>query len=441
MKQRYYSNMSDENLQPPTMNGTVEIADYRPPLPPRTPLSPPDEAEEHTATENPENVKRTSYFPLQPVAEQPVDTKEGSQGLNDQNTPIRKPPSQHQASHEHRTEDQNQTQPREGPKGLNGQLIDTSHLPPPQRQSHLSEQTRESYSPTSWHRSLTILTAFLVPYPKPQLPPVSVHTTSQLIPPRFMIYTPPPAPFLTKPEGESKTDAWRKEGIPHFCRRKWYEELREAKMRQPKDGNTTKWKRAKWRATKGTDWGIDKTKSTNLEFLNRVARLQDESNAAAEDVYAKQVSPEELVLLHPPVLRLTIDGSHDHDEELLRENFTASLLRTKKRALRDTIISALLFPPAIVIDTVAVPIWPFGGLAEIDAGMYSPSKLPPPPLPSHELTSRPSLVLRLLPRRQNQQRHYQTPLLHRLQIQTPKSHPHPLRKNGHSRAVPSRPLP
>ncbi|EME44931.1 hypothetical protein DOTSEDRAFT_110190, partial [Dothistroma septosporum NZE10] len=54
-------------------------------------------------------------------------------------------------------------------------------------------------------------------------------------------------------------------------------------------------------------------------------------------------------------------------DELLRENFTASLLRTKKRALRDTLISALLFPPAIVLDTLAVPIWPFGGLAEIDA--------------------------------------------------------------------------
>lgn len=134
-------------------------------------------------------------------------------------------------------------------------------------------------------------------------------------------------------------------------------------MRDPPKGKTTKWKRLKWRGTKATAWGISKVKSSNLEFLNRIAGLQDQADSVAEDVYSKTISPEEIVLVYPSGTL----GDHGIHHDAMQQEFIASLLRTKKRAYKDSIWATLLFPPALVIDTIAVPIWPFGGLAEIDA--------------------------------------------------------------------------
>ncbi|KAF7196157.1 hypothetical protein HII31_02558 [Pseudocercospora fuligena] len=254
--------------------------------------------------------------------------------------------------------------PPRSAQGLSGQPVDTEQYEKPPQRSTPADHAQEATttSPIPYMRDLQKVIGYLVPFPEPQLSESAPKEHD--VPQRFMVYTPPHPPFLTKPEGESKTERWRKEGITHFCRRKWFEELREAKMRTPKNGKTTKFKRLKWRATKGTDWGIDKTKSSNLEFLNRIARMQDAANEIAEDVYRKTASPEEITLLFPPGLVMDVDGPGG---EFLRDEFIASLGRTKKRATRDSIIAALLFPPAIVIDTLAVPVWPFGGLAEIDA--------------------------------------------------------------------------
>ncbi|CAK4033739.1 Hypothetical predicted protein [Lecanosticta acicola] len=257
--------------------------------------------------------------------------------------------------------------PRLSPQGFSGQTVNTARYePPPPPQRNVNSEPLETVqegvtSPIPYERDLQKLIGYLIPCPRPQLP-----DGVPSMPQRFVIYTPPHPPFLDKPVGESRTDSWRKEGIPHFCRRKWTEELREAKMRTPKDGKTTRWKRLKWRATKGTDWGIDKTKTSNLEFLNRVARMQDLSNEKAPDVYHKAVSPEEIVLVYPPKLLPNEDQGGSGGQEL-KEEFMGSLNRTKKTAFRNSIIAALLFPPAIVVDTFAVPVWPFGGLAEIDA--------------------------------------------------------------------------
>lgn len=243
-------------------------------------------------------------------------------------------------------------------RGFQGQTINTSQFAPPpirvENAEPLETVQEDVISPIPYERDPKKLIGYLIPCPKPSLPEGVPEP-----PQRFIIYTPPHPPFLNKPHAESKTESWRKEGIPHFCRRKWTEELREAKMRTPKNGKTTKWKRLKWRATKATDWGIDKTKSSNLEFLNRVARMQDLSDEKADDVYHKSVSPEEMLLLYPPNL-LPNGDQGGSGGEALKEEFVGSLNRTKKTATRNSIIAALLFPPAIVVDTFAVPVWPFG---------------------------------------------------------------------------------
>ena len=66
------------------------------------------------------------------------------------------------------------------------------------------------------------------------------------IPQRFLIYTPPPPPFVDKPaEGE-------KEGRVHKVQRKWQDEIREAKTGNAK---TVSWKGVKGKAIKGINWG------------------------------------------------------------------------------------------------------------------------------------------------------------------------------------------
>lgn len=271
--------------------------------------------------------------------------------------------------------------PNRNAQGLNGQPIDAvQHERPPQRNAPADQaQTATTTAPIPYMRDLQKIIGYLVPYPEPQL---SEKVPKHDMPQRFMVWTPPHPPFLTKPEGESKTERWRKEGITHFLRRKWVEELREAKMRTPKDAKTTKWKRLKWRAAKATEWGIDKTKSSNLEFLNRIARMQDAANEIADDIYRKTTSPEEINLLFPPGLVMDADGPGG---EMLREEFVESLKRTKKRATRDTIVAALLFAPALVVDTLVVPIWPFGGLAGKSAAPLSCAAMVTAPCSEHSL--------------------------------------------------------
>ncbi|KAM3415671.1 hypothetical protein BST61_g9190 [Cercospora zeina] len=237
------------------------------------------------------------------------------------------------------------------PQGLNGHPVpDTSHLaPPPQRLSQLDVQSEPSA--TDYTRDLRRLTGYLIPYPKPHLPGIAPED----IPQRFLVYTPPAPPFHTKPaEG-------KREGITQWTRRHWYKELREAKMRDPPNGKATKWKRLKWRGTKATDWGIRKVKSSNLEFLNRVAGLQDQADNVASDVYDRSVAPEEIRLIYPPSVQ-----EIGLDEEMLKREFLASMQRTKRKAYKHSVYATLLMPPALVFDTVIVPLWPFGGLAEVD---------------------------------------------------------------------------
>lgn len=172
-----------------------------------------------------------------------------------------------------------------------------------------------------------------------------------------MIYTPPPPPFIDAPkEGE-------KEARMHKVQRKWVEEVREAKTGNAK---TMSWKGVKGKAVKGINWAAGQTKSSNLEFLNRIGG----SDSQSHDTHANDgvqetnetnatVKLEEMLLVYPS----SMSGSPEH----IREEFINTMLRGKSKAQRDAVIATGLLPVSLAIDILITVIWPFGGLLEIDA--------------------------------------------------------------------------
>lgn len=221
-----------------------------------------------------------------------------------------------------------------------------------EQQGRLSLEKEDVASPIHFTRDPHKLIGYLVPFPKPQLS----GTAGEQIPQRFLIYTPPPPPFMSKPkEGE-------KEGKVHKVQRKWAEELREAKTQNVK---TMSWKGVKGNVTKGISWGMSKTKGSNLEFLNRIASMQDGEDHHAEDGHTegeqtkKTIKLEEMLMVYPA----SMPGSN----EQIREEFVNTMLRSKSKAQRDSIIATGLLPVSFAIDMLAVLVWPFGGLLEVDA--------------------------------------------------------------------------
>lgn len=177
------------------------------------------------------------------------------------------------------------------------------------------------------------LIAYLIP-----LPPPSSKGQTLDVPQRYMIYT-PPAPHLLKPS--TVTGSGAKEGKRHKAKRLVQQEVKKAKTY---DGKTLSLRGLHYKALRGCDRAVAAIKSPDITFLNRVPR--------------KQVS--ELVLIHPASVLADYTAREVHAE------VGAQLARTQRRAARDSVISTLLFPPSLVIDTLAAVVWPFGGLAEID---------------------------------------------------------------------------
>lgn len=75
------------------------------------------------------------------------------------------------------------------------------------------------------------------------------------------------------------------------------------------------------------------------------------------DTTKKTVGLEEMVMVYPAGMPGT--------PEQIREEFVNSMLRTKSKAQRDSIIATGLLPVGFAIDMLAIVIWPFGGLAEV----------------------------------------------------------------------------
>ena len=213
-----------------------------------------------------------------------------------------------------------------------------------------------SSMPTDFTHDPHNLVAYLIPFPKP----VHANIVNERVPPRFLIYTPPPPPLDAPHNGQE-------EGRAHKVQRKWQAEIRDAKT---SDTKLTSWKGIKGRAIKGINWGMGQTKTTNLEFLNRFgdgAGDKDGSDGEklqrADDIGCRTnrrtKGIEEVLLVTPP----SVLGS----PEELRAEFVNTMLRSKSKAQRDAVIATGLLPVSFAIDMLVVLVWPFGGLLEIDA--------------------------------------------------------------------------
>lgn len=218
-------------------------------------------------------------------------------------------------------------------------------LPP---RTSISSTSSDLDSPVHYTRDPHRLVAYIVPFPKPKLHNVA----PEALPPRFLIYTPPPPPLQAPKEGE-------KEAKFHKVQRKWQDEVRAAKE---SDAKTASWKGVKSKVTKGISTLMGKTKTTNLEFLNRIGGGSDEN--ADDDHHEgeqthKTVALEEMTMVYPASLNMTPDQ--------LRQEFIDTMMRSKTKAQRDAVIATGLLPVSAAIDICATLIWPFGGLLEIDS--------------------------------------------------------------------------
>ncbi|KAE9969323.1 hypothetical protein EG328_006957 [Venturia inaequalis] len=234
--------------------------------------------------------------------------------------------------------------------------------PPPKRRT---SDFGDSASPVHYIRDPHKLIAYLVPFPKPDIHKGFLHKTDVAhVPERFLIYTPPPPPLAAPREGE-REDRLRK------IQRKWQQEVRTAKTQ---DVKVASWKGVKGGVTKGINTAMGWTTTSSLDFLNRIpgdnkakstGGTTSPPDTHAEDGHQegdqtnKTVGLEELVLVYPS----TVPGT----EEQIREEFVNSMLRSKSKAQKDAVIATGLLPVAFAVDMLAVLIWPFGGLLEIDA--------------------------------------------------------------------------
>ncbi|BFZ61974.1 hypothetical protein YB2330_003053 [Saitoella coloradoensis] len=243
--------------------------------------------------------------------------------------------------------------------------------PPPQRMRRTYSDGGETGGALHYTRNPNILTAYLIPFPQPRFnppikPKVQAHgeelssadikrmeaegalypgtQAEDGVPMRFLIYTPPPPP-LRKPETTLDDQGKEvKEGKVHKAQRKWEEEVRESKTKAG----------IKAKAIRGIAKGMSNVKSSNLEFFNRFPS----TGSTEKPGERADKGVEELLLLYPPAPSLT--------PTKMREEFVSTLLRTKKKATRDAVISSALLPVSAAIDVLATPVWPFGGLLEID---------------------------------------------------------------------------
>ncbi|KAK8199687.1 uncharacterized protein BKA78DRAFT_291291 [Phyllosticta capitalensis] len=240
--------------------------------------------------------------------------------------------------------------------------------PLPPRRSYQPIEGDDPGDPIHYTRDPHKLVAYLIPFPKPKLAKVP----AEKIPDRFLIYTPPPPP-LTKPaEGE-------KEARVHKIQRKWQEEVRSAKNSTAKAAS---WQGVRSKATKGIDWAIKQTTSSNLDFVNRMTGSAPNENANAQKAIEQ---PHDATAQAPdgtekekdkdgpskavPLTHLTLvyPSSLPYTPAELRSEFINSMLRTQSKAQRDSIIATGLLPVSVVVDTLIMFVWPFGGLFEADA--------------------------------------------------------------------------
>lgn len=239
-----------------------------------------------------------------------------------------------------------------------------------------------SNGPLKHSRQTGKLTAYLIPFPKPRLK----GAKAEEIPDRFLVYT-PPLPPLSKPMPGEREPQW------HKTRRMWQEDVRKAIV--------TKASKASWKGMKASSTiligkGVNLTRSSTVEFLDRAAegaisstveeaepQITDEqspitsldSPVVSQDPAQRQQPScperksssisiekadapkklEELTLVYPPSLSLAPDE--------IRTEFVNSIIRTRDRSRKEAVVASSLIPFAAAVDTCTLIT--FGGLTEI----------------------------------------------------------------------------
>lgn len=241
-----------------------------------------------------------------------------------------------------------------------------------------------STEPLTHTREAGKATAYLIPFPKPRIKGVKPED----IPERFLVYT-PILPPLSKPAVGEKETHW------HKTQRQWQEDVRKATMSK---ASAATWKGMKARTTSLIHKGVNMTRSSNVEFLDRVsggaitataeemeaaesgdkisdaelsaepASLDSLSEASLPSLQAKRSSTttsldkdnkpkalEELTLIYPPTLQLSPDK--------IRTEFIDTLLRTRQQSRKDAVVASTLLPLAVAFD--ASLVFTLGGLTQV----------------------------------------------------------------------------
>ncbi|KAJ4417547.1 hypothetical protein N0V82_006106 [Gnomoniopsis sp. IMI 355080] len=188
------------------------------------------------------------------------------------------------------------------------------------------------FNAIAYRRDPETVIAYLVPLPQPKLQGNNKEAVTE---PKYFLYAPPP-PHLLKPRNGAS------EGYVRKLNRHWQQQVRRAqRSEQPTGKRILPHKRLHGKVVRGMTRALGKLQTDDVTFLARI--------------HPKTVN--HLILIHP----WGLSGAQT-PEEVMR-TFRAQMFESKKKAKRDSILSAVFFMPALAIDTLAIF---FGGMAEVD---------------------------------------------------------------------------
>lgn len=191
----------------------------------------------------------------------------------------------------------------------------------------LNRPDETHHNAIAYRRDPETVIAYLVALPKPTVQGVPLD-----VPTKYFMYA-PPAPHLVKPPHGG-------EGYVRRLNRRWQQSVHNART-NAHNGKRFSAKGTRSKIVRGFVHMLDKLKDDDVTFLSRV--------------HPSTVT--HLILIHPWEL-----AGGGQPEDVL-QTFRRQVFESKKKAKRDSIISAALFFPALAIDTAAIF---FGGLAEVD---------------------------------------------------------------------------
>lgn len=197
------------------------------------------------------------------------------------------------------------------------------------RPNDLPDETH--HNAIAYRRDPETVIAYLV-----ALPPPVVQGVPLDVPTRYFMYA-PPAPHLAKPANHGHGSS---EGYVRRLNRRWQQSVHDARL-NAHNGKRFSARGTRSKLVRGVTRALDRLKDDDVTFLSRV--------------HPSTVT--HLILMHPRAL-----AGGGAPQEVL-QTFRRQVFEGKRKAKRDSIVSAALFFPALAIDTAAIF---FGGLAEVD---------------------------------------------------------------------------